>query len=69
MRPILQTISWIALAATILPSVVFLANKLELDQAKWITLAATLVWFAVTPLWMDRASQAHNEHPTTSRKP
>jgi len=69
MRPFLQTVSWIALAATILPSAIFLANKLELQQAKGIMLAATLIWFAVTPLWMDRVSRTHNQHPASSRKP
>ncbi len=55
MRPILQIISWLALAATILPSILFLAGRIDLDQSKLWLLAATIVWFIATPLWMGRA--------------
>ena len=54
MRIVLQLISFAALVATIAPSILFLANRLSLDQTKWIMLVATLVWFAVTPFWMGR---------------
>jgi len=54
MRLALQTISYVALVATILPSVLFLADRLTLDQAKWGMLAATVVWFAVAPCWIGR---------------
>ena len=55
-RPVLQGISWLALGLTILPTVLYLAGQMELDPAKWLMLLATIVWFAVTPLWMDRAT-------------
>lgn len=54
MRRVLQTISWIACAATIVPSLFYLINKADLAQAKWLMLLATIVWFAVTPCWMGR---------------
>jgi hypothetical protein len=54
MRTILQIVSFAALVATIVPPVLFLTGRLSLDQTKWTMLAATLVWFAVTPLWMGR---------------
>jgi hypothetical protein len=54
MRRVLQIISWIALAATILPAILFLGEHISLDESKWAMLAATLVWFAVTPFWMGR---------------
>ena len=53
-RRLLQIVSWIALAGTILPSVLFLAGRITLDESKWWLLAATIVWFVVTPLWMGR---------------
>lgn len=56
MRIFLQVASWAALTATILPSVLLLANVLSLDQTKWIMLAATLAWFIATPLWMGRTA-------------
>ena len=49
-----QILSWIALAATVITPVVFLAGKLELDTMKlWLTVA-TIAWFAATPIWMER---------------
>ena len=59
-RRFLQTISWIALAGTFVPSVLFLAGRITLDESKWWLLVATIVWFVATPLWMgrERASAA-----------
>jgi hypothetical protein len=54
MRPLLQIVSLVALVATIAPSILFLVDRITLDQAKWIMLIATLVWFVVTPIWMGR---------------
>jgi len=54
MRTIFQIVSWIALAGTILPSVLFLTGTLELDRLKQVMLAATVAWFVFTPLWMGR---------------
>jgi len=54
MRRIIQTISWLALAATILPAVLFYGDKLDLDQVKQTMLVATIVWFVATSLWMGR---------------
>jgi len=58
-RRMLQTVSWAALAGTILPSCLFLTSHVGLDRMKTAMLAATIVWFAATPLWMHRkADQA-----------
>jgi uncharacterized membrane protein len=54
MRTILQIISWVALAGTILPSVLYLADRVTLEQSQNWLLAATVVWFVATPLWMGR---------------
>jgi hypothetical protein len=54
MRPILQIISWISLAGSILPSILYLANRITLDRSiLWLNVA-TLVWFIATPMWMGR---------------
>jgi hypothetical protein len=50
----LQTVAWVALAATALAPVLFLAGQLSLPSTKWVMLLATIVWFATAPLWMDR---------------
>jgi hypothetical protein len=52
MRYILQIISLLALIALTLPSVIFLAGKLELNMVKWIMLLATIVWFVTATGWM-----------------
>ena len=59
MRSILQIISLLALIALTLPSVLFLAGRLELDTVKWIMLLATVVWFvAATPwMWKDKGAE------------
>lgn len=54
MRLTLQLISFAALAATIAPPVMFLVSGGSLDAVKVWMLGATVVWFVVTPLWMER---------------
>ena len=54
MRTLTRTISGLALAGTILPPLLFFADRLDLDQTKWVMLLATIAWFAATPWWMDR---------------
>jgi len=58
MRRVCQTISWISLALTIFPSVLFLTGHVDLDQSKFIQLLATIGWFVFTPLWMGRENGA-----------
>jgi hypothetical protein len=54
MRRFLQVISWAALAGTVLPPALFLADKITLGQSQWTMLVATIIWFIATPLWMGR---------------
>jgi hypothetical protein len=48
-----RIVSWLALGATILPAVFYFAGSMALDQTKLWMLAATVVWFATAPAWMD----------------
>jgi hypothetical protein len=57
MKTAAKVVSALALAATIGPSLLFFAGSLELAQMKAWMLVATLVWFAATPLWMDRSAR------------
>ena len=52
MRSILQIISLLALIALTLPSVLFLAGRMDLDLVKWIMILATIVWFVAATPWM-----------------
>jgi len=54
MRTVVQAISWIACAATLLPSLLFLTGHMELEDVKLRMVFSTLIWFAVTSLWMGR---------------
>ena len=60
MRIIFQIISLLALIALTLPSVIFLAGKMELNMVKWLMLVATIVWFVTaTPwMWKDNSAEA-----------
>ena len=53
MKRIAQIISYLALAATLLPAVLFFADQIELPLVKVWMLAAALAWFVATPLWME----------------
>jgi hypothetical protein len=54
MRSAARVVSWLALAATIVPPLLFFADRMALGDVKlWMTVA-TVVWFVATPLWMDR---------------
>lgn len=55
MKPIAKIISWIALAATIIVPMVYLAGAVTLDNMiLWLNVA-TVVWFVATPIWMERS--------------
>jgi hypothetical protein len=60
MRPILQIVSLVALVALILPSIAFLAGRMELDKVKWVMLIATIVWFAAAAPWMWKDNGTEN---------
>jgi hypothetical protein len=51
-----KIVSGIAFVGTIVPPLLLFAGVVSLDQMKWWMLVATFVWFAATPLWMDRAT-------------
>ncbi len=54
MKTIARTVSYAALAATIVPPVLYVTGALTLAAAQGWMLGATVAWFAATPVWMDR---------------
>ena len=52
-----QVISCLALAVTLLPPVLFFADKIALPTARFWMLVAALVWFVATPLWMEHRAK------------
>lgn len=57
MNTVLKAISYIALFITVIPSILFLKGSMDLDRVKFIMLAATVLWFVVTPFWMGKESK------------
>jgi hypothetical protein len=53
MKRIAQAISYLALAATLLPPLLFFADRITLPGTKTCMLVAAVVWFIATPLWME----------------
>jgi len=53
MKRIAEAASWIALAGIIVPPMLFFTDRMTLDAVKFWMLAATVLWFAATPLWME----------------
>ena len=58
MRLVLQIISWIALAMTVLPSIIYFSGNMELERVKWLLILATILWFVVTPFWMGKKKKS-----------
>ena len=54
MKTTAKVLSLIALAATIVPCMLFAAGSIGHEMVKWIALLGTIVWFVVTPAWMGR---------------
>jgi hypothetical protein len=57
MKRIAQISSYSALAATLLPAVLFFADKIELPLGRAWMLVGALVWFVATPLWMEHRAK------------
>ena len=49
---ILVVVSLLSLVALMLPSILFLAGRMELTAAKWVMLLATIVWFVTATPWL-----------------
>lgn len=49
---ICKIISLLSLVALTVPSFMYLADKMNLDQIKNVMLMATVVWFITASIWM-----------------
>ena len=52
MRTMFIVVSVLSLVVLMVPSVLFLAGRMDLDTVKWIMLAATVVWFLTATPWL-----------------
>ena len=53
MRAFAKSIGFLSLAATIVPSALFMLKFMPIEQVRWFMLAGTVGWFATAPLWMN----------------
>ena len=53
MKRIAEIISWLALAGTLVPALLFFAGTLDLSQVKLSMAISMVTWFVATPLWME----------------
>jgi hypothetical protein len=58
MIAVARLVSWLALAGTIVPPLLFAADRITLDQSKLWMLVAAIAWFASAPLWMEHRTGA-----------
>jgi hypothetical protein len=58
MRTTARIISWLALAGSIIPAVLYLGGGMSLDAVKFWMLLSTIAWFLSVPVWMDRADKS-----------
>lgn len=49
-----KLVSLVALAATIVPCLMYFGGMIGHDAVKLAALIGTIVWFIATPLWMGR---------------
>jgi hypothetical protein len=52
MKPLLMTLSFLALAASLASAIVCANRGLSAETNKLVLLVGTIVWFVVTPFWM-----------------
>ncbi len=65
MNLILAIICYAALIGTILPSILYMAGSISLDQVKQYMLYATILWFVVSPIWMRPQKQDTTKNAAT----
>ncbi len=53
MKRVAQLVSYAALAGTVLPPVLFFADKLTLPATQLWMLGAAFLWFLSAPFWME----------------
>ena len=58
MKNLLKTGSFVSLALTIVPSLIFFAGDLELSQMKVYMGVGMVLWFVTAPFWINKSSKS-----------
>lgn len=54
---IIRIVSYLALAGTIIPSLMVFFSGLDLQQNKNIMAVSMIIWFVTAPFWINRKSE------------
>ena len=67
MKILIKLAAYLSIVALILPSILYLSNKMELDRVKAIMLVATVVWFGLSTIlaWNLDEKLMGNSHDIT----
>ncbi len=57
MKLILKIISYTGLGLTLIPSILFLMDIIELSQLKWYMLIGVFVWFGSAIFWVGKGKK------------
>ena len=61
MKLVLKIISYTGLGLTIIPSILFLMDKIELSQLKLYMLIGVIVWFGSAVFWVGKGKRRSKE--------
>jgi hypothetical protein len=62
MKPLYRALALLSLVATIAPSLLFLAGRIDLPMVKQVMLGATISWFVFAALWIYGKDGAGSPH-------
>ena len=57
MKLLIKFISFISLGLTLIPSFLVFTGNISLDSSKILMFIGTIIWFASTPSWMNKAEE------------
>jgi hypothetical protein len=69
MKPWFRILALASLVATIAPSLLYLAGRMELPTVKTVMLVATVTWFVFAALWIYGANGREPEIEPTEHAP
>jgi uncharacterized membrane protein len=52
LRLFVKILSWVSLVGLVVPAILYLMGRMELDQVKYVMLIMTIIWFILASLWM-----------------
>ncbi len=60
MNYLLKIISFLGLGLTIIPSILVLIGKMDIDLNKNIMILGAVLWFATVPFWINKNKEEEN---------